>query len=87
MRKGTMGHRHAGYGRGGPRMHGRLYNSPVPPPFLALALLAAFALGRMSGMKRRFEGAWGPSARGCAGPPRGAMGHAPRRGEEPPVLL
>lgn len=82
-----MGHRRAAFGRGGHRMHGRPYGPPVHPPFLALALLAAFVLGRMSGMGRRFGGAWGPSARGCAGPSRGAVGRGPRRGEEPPGFL
>ena len=86
MKKRFMGHRRAGYGRGGPRMHRRPYGPPAPPPFIALALLAAFALGRVSGMKRRFGGAWGSSARGCAGPARGPMGRSPRR-EEPPVIL
>lgn len=87
MKKRIFGHRHAGYGRGGPRMYGRPYGPPAPPPFLAVALLAAFVLGRASGARRRFRDAWGPSARGCAGSPRGAAGRGPRRGEEPPVIL
>lgn len=89
MRKSMIGHRRTTHGyRGGSRVHGRPYGPPVPPPFFAFAaLLAAFALGRASGARRRFKEARGPSARGCAGPPRGTVGRGPRRGEEPPVIV
>ena len=39
--KRAFGNRNAGYGyrRGGPRGRGRPHGPPVPPPFLAIALL------------------------------------------------
>lgn len=89
MRKRMIGHRRMARGyRDGPRTHGRPYGPPVPPPFFAFAaLLAAFAVGRASGARRRFKDGWGPSTRGCAGPPRGTAGRGPGRGEEPPVIV
>jgi hypothetical protein len=56
---------------------------PVPIPFVAAAMLGAFALGRATGrMRGTGSGPCRATSRRFAGPPRGAVGCGPRHEEE-----
>ena len=56
---------------------------PVPIPFVAAAMLGAFALGRATGrMRGKGSGPCRATSQRFAGPPRGAVGCCPRRDVE-----